>query len=185
MLLKITVTFQTGNKKGAGRKQTQSIFLCWLQRQNKNVFAMLAEHETGKGRMGKIRAYICVLLFGGLFVYRDLFSTLKNVSSWDEGVQEVRNGMYQSATLVPKQENISRKYFTNKKSRMSSECTKKIFFFLFPSSSRRHQCILRAESNNSFFSLVHSRSLSFFKYNSAHLLATTLGSKGIWLLILL
>lgn len=47
----------------------------------KQEFAMLAEHETGKGRMGKIRAYICVLLFGGLFVYRDLFSTLKNVYS--------------------------------------------------------------------------------------------------------
>lgn len=64
---------------------------------------------------------------------RDLFSTWKkkNVCSWDGGVREVRNGMYQSVTLVPKQENISRKYFTNKKFQNEQGVHKRKYFSFF------------------------------------------------------
>lgn len=49
-------------KRRGGRKQIQNIFLCWLQGKNKNVFAMLAEHRTGKGGQKDKGLHLCTAL---------------------------------------------------------------------------------------------------------------------------
>lgn len=71
---------------------------------------------------------------------------------------------------------------------MSSECIKKIFFcvfFFFSSPQEDINAFLGQRVTIPSLGLCALSLFFFFLYNSAHLLATTLGIKGIWLLILL
>lgn len=114
--LKITVTFQTEKKKkGVGEKATTVSFCAGYRGKTKIYLPcwqntrQAREDRKDKG-LHLCPAFLTLVCVQGLVQHIE-----KNVCSWDREVREVRNGMYQSVTLVPKQENVSRKYFTNKK----------------------------------------------------------------------
>lgn len=77
------------------------------------------------------------------------------------------------------QENISQ----TRSSRKSSESTKKIFFFLFFPPQEDISAFLGQRLTIPSLGLCAHTFFFFFNYNSDHLLATTVGTKGIWLLI--
>lgn len=137
-----------------------------------------------QGRTGKIRAYICVCSFEVCLCTGTCSAHRKTYTRETEEFGRLGMECTSLQPLCPSkkvfQENVSQ----TRSSRMSSECMKKVFFFSPP------------QDNTSTFlgqrvtipSLVLCACLFFFfflKYNSAHLLATTLGTRGIWLLFLL